>query len=127
MNLLGTIKLPVNMKMISQNLPGSNYESDKPRKEPQRNSAMKKESGPLHKINEENEYDDSNQVSHPVRTPAGQDSGPSSELEKRRNHRQPKIRNDVFKQNNGGRPNEKLADDYKSIDNMMPNVIPLSK
>ena len=34
MNLLGTIKLPMNMKMISQNLPGSNYESDKPRREP---------------------------------------------------------------------------------------------
>jgi hypothetical protein len=83
---------------------------------------MKKESG-LHKINEENEYDDSNQMNHPIRTPAVQDPGPGSELEKRRNHRQPKIRNDVFKQNNA--PQEKLANDYKSIDNLMPNVIPL--
>jgi len=30
MNLLGTIKLPMNMKLINQNLPGSNYESDQP-------------------------------------------------------------------------------------------------
>lgn len=87
---------------------------------------MKKESGILHKINEENEYEDLGQVNLPIRTPAGQDPGPGSELEKRRNHRQPKIRNDVFKQNGRGQK-ENLAEDYRSIDNMMPNVIPLSK
>ena len=112
----------MNMKQIANNLPSSNYESDKPRNE-HRNSAMKKESGPLHKIAEENEYEDLGQVNHPIRTPAAQEPGPGSELEKRRNHRQPKIRNDVFKQN---KADEKVANDYKSIDNLMPNVIPLS-
>ena len=48
---------------------------------------MKKESGPLHKINEENEYEDLGLVNNPVRTPAAQEPGPGSELEKRRNHR----------------------------------------
>ena len=62
---------------------------------------MKKDSG-LHKINEENEYDDQ----LPLRTPAGADPGSGSELEKRRNHRQPKIRNDVFK-----------SKDRQSVDN----------
>jgi len=31
--MLGTIKLPGNMKLIQGNLPGSNYETDKPKKE----------------------------------------------------------------------------------------------
>lgn len=30
--MLGTIKLPKNMKLISGNLPESNYESDRPKK-----------------------------------------------------------------------------------------------
>jgi len=60
---------------------------------------MKKESG-LHKINEENEYDDQ------MASRAGPDGGSGSELEKRRNHRQPKIRNDVFK-----------SKDRQSVDN----------
>ena len=32
-NMLGTIKLPNNMKLIQGNLPSSNYETDKPKKE----------------------------------------------------------------------------------------------
>ena len=30
--MLGTIKMPMNMKLIHENLPSSNYESDKPKK-----------------------------------------------------------------------------------------------
>lgn len=33
-NMLGTIKLPSNLKLISDNLPGSNYDSDKSDKDP---------------------------------------------------------------------------------------------
>ena len=30
--MLGTIKMPMNMKNIHENLPGSNYETDRPKK-----------------------------------------------------------------------------------------------
>jgi hypothetical protein len=30
--MLGTIKMPMNMKLIQEKLPSSNYESDKPKK-----------------------------------------------------------------------------------------------
>jgi hypothetical protein len=33
MNMLGTIKMPMNMKLIQENLPSSNYESDRPKKQ----------------------------------------------------------------------------------------------
>ena len=31
LNMLGTIKMPLNMKLIQGELPGSNYETDKPK------------------------------------------------------------------------------------------------
>jgi hypothetical protein len=31
--MLGTIKMPMNMKLIQENLPSSNYESDRPKKQ----------------------------------------------------------------------------------------------
>ena len=46
------------MKLITGNLPRSNYESDKPKKESKRSSAMKVQPDSLHKINEESEYDE---------------------------------------------------------------------
>ena len=59
---LSAIKLPSNMKLISQNLPGSNYASDKPKEvlapHPQRSSAMKAKDTSLPNIQEENEYDE---------------------------------------------------------------------
>lgn len=76
------------MKLISQNLPGSNYASDKPKEvlvpHPQRSSAMKAKDTSLPNIQEENEYDEIIN-----RTPVPPDSlhGGASELDKRRNHR----------------------------------------
>ena len=35
-NMLGTIKLPSNLKLIQSNLPGSNYDSDKESKRPKK-------------------------------------------------------------------------------------------
>jgi hypothetical protein len=34
--MLGTIKLPHNMNLIQKNLPGSNYDSDKPKRDKRR-------------------------------------------------------------------------------------------
>ena len=57
--MLGTIKLPPGMKLMQANLPSSNYDTDKQKKEKEskRASALKSNDG-LHKINEENEYED---------------------------------------------------------------------
>ena len=47
--MLGTIKMPLNMKLIQGELPGSNYETDKPKPK------VKEEQTPMMAIAEETE------------------------------------------------------------------------
>jgi len=47
--MLGTIKMPLNMKLIQETLPSSNYETDKPK------MRVKEEESPMMPIIEEQE------------------------------------------------------------------------
>jgi hypothetical protein len=63
-DMLGTIKLPKNMKLISGNLPESNYESDRPSKSSKKNTNVDRIESILDEIVEVNEPDrDDNQNS----------------------------------------------------------------
>ena len=55
-DMLGTIKVPLNMNLIQKGLPSSNYETDKPAKKEKKMSKLNQEN--LQMINEENERED---------------------------------------------------------------------
>lgn len=81
--MLGTIKLPHNLKLIQGNLPGSDYDSDKQKKEDLNALNMKKMGSsdePLDEIGEVNEEE-----------PLGVLSSA-----RKRNYRRPKVQADVF-------------------------------
>jgi hypothetical protein len=48
--MLGTIKLPKNMKLISGNLPESNYDSDRPSKSSKKGTKIEKNDSYLDEI-----------------------------------------------------------------------------
>lgn len=87
-DMLGTIKLPKNMKLISGNLPESNYESDKEKKQKKQkrkdidSSHIIRPDSMLDEIAEDKEAED-------------QEIG-GIQSSNRRQYRQPRIKNDIF-------------------------------
>ena len=108
---------------MQANLPSSNYDTDKQKKDKdsKRASALKSNDG-LHKINEENEYEDQlsqrpSQREEPSNLKhQGASRGTEVPLptENRRNRQRPRIRNDVFQSKD--RLSVDQANDYKPME-----------
>ena len=61
--MLGTIKLPKNMKLITGTLPESNYESDRPKRSKNDKSEIRRNDSVLDEIAEDKEEDQDNLLS----------------------------------------------------------------
>lgn len=87
--MLGTIKVPISLKLIGENLPKSQYDEDKKKEREKRNSDIK-----LAQIQEEE-----NEEPIIVNQRGSQDlpgDTPSQAQVPRRQHRHPKVKNDIF-------------------------------